>query len=351
MFLVLQAQVGLGILSLPHDVQQIAKGGGWISTLFAGFIVQLIILLLWALCRLFPFDIIYQFVPKILGKLLGYPLCFVYIAFFLFTNVIVLIRFADIIAKWALPETPKWVILLLILAVSIYLAKEKLRTIARFYVTSCFLIGLLVLLTFTGYLDVHFTYILPIMEAGWINILKGAKESIVPFLGYEIILVAYPFVEGRASGKLKAISLANLLVTLLYTFIVFTSLIIFSPEELPLIPEPTLYMLKVFSFYVLERIDLIFLSIWVILCITSIVSYLYLATVGFGKFFHKGEHKKAVLYAGLICFILALFPQDQGTMQFWDELFEILFYLLIIAVPFVLLIIAYLKRTIQGKSL
>src|SRR4051812_44253866 len=85
MLFIVQTQIGIGILSLPHLVQIPAKGGAWISILIAGLISQLIILLLFAICRLFPTDNIYSFLPKIIGKPLGNLLSFCYIAYFLFS--------------------------------------------------------------------------------------------------------------------------------------------------------------------------------------------------------------------------------------------------------------------------
>ena len=38
-FILIQSQIGVGLLSLPNAVQKTAKGDGWISTLLAGLAV------------------------------------------------------------------------------------------------------------------------------------------------------------------------------------------------------------------------------------------------------------------------------------------------------------------------
>ena len=233
MFVVVQSQVGVGILSLPNKVQASAKGGGWISVLIAGLAIQVIILILWALCRQFPSDTIYSFLPKITGKFLGNLLGFAYISYFLLSAGTVLAKFADVVERWVLQETPRWALLILTLLTCMYLAMENLRVIARLFVISSLTIIVMVVLTLFGYVNVNFSYIFPITGSRMGKIVKGATEALFPLVGYEIILVIYPFIEGKSGGKLKAASLGNMVITLFYAFEVFTCLIIFSPAVMP----------------------------------------------------------------------------------------------------------------------
>ena len=344
MFVVVQSQVGVGILSLPNKMQASAKGGGWISVLIAGLAIQVIILILWALCKQFPSDTIYSFLPKITGKFLGNLLCFAYIGYFLLSAGTVLAKFADVVERWVLQETPRWALLILTLLTCMYLAIENLRVIARLFVISSLTIIVMVVLTLMGYVNVNFSYIFPITEAGWGKIVKGATEALFPLVGYEIILVIYPFIEGKSGGKLKAASLGNMVITLFYAFEVFTCLIIFSPAVMPEVAEPLLYMLKGFSFPLIQRIDLIFLSVWVFVVSTALVSWIYMATVGLGRFFHRGEHKKAVPYAMFILFILAMMAQEPSISDFYDRMLKIGHYTFVVGLPLILLCFTYLIR-------
>ncbi|BAU26316.1 spore germination protein (amino acid permease) [Aneurinibacillus soli] len=350
MFFVIQSQVGVGILSLPHKLQDTAKGGAWISSLIAGLAVQVIILILWALCRRFPSDTIYSFLPKIAGNLLGNLLGFAYIGYFLFSAGTVLALFADVVGKWVLQATPRWALLILTLLTCIYLVKERLRVIARMFVISSLTIIVMVLFSLIGYTHANITYIFPIMEAGWWGIIKAANDALFPLVGYEVLLVIYPFVEGKSYGKLKAASLGNMLITLFYTFEVFTSLIIFSPGVMPAISEPLLYMLKGFSFQIIQRIDLIFLSLWIFIVSNAIASWLYMATVGLGRFFHRGKHKKAVPYAACIVFILAMIAQDPSITDLYDRMIRIFHYTFVVGLPLILLIFSYLSRKRRAEA-
>lgn len=344
MFFIIQSQVGVGILTLPHKLQASAKGGGWISVLIAGLAVQVIILILWALCRRFPSDTIYGFLPKITGKLLGNLLSFLYIGYFLFSAGTVLAKFSDVVGRWVLLETPRWALLILALLTCMYLAKENLRVIARLFVISSLTIIVMVALSLSGYVNANFSYIFPITEAGWGNIIKAANEAVFPLVGYEVILVIYPFVEGKSGGKLRAASLGSMVITLFYTFEVFTGLVIFGPAVMPAVSEPLLYMLKGFSFQIIQRIDLIFLSVWVFVVSNAIVSWIYMAMVGLGHFFHRGEHKKAVPYTICILFILAMIAQEPSVTDFYDQVIKITHYTFVVGLPFILLCFAYFMK-------
>ncbi|WP_245596801.1 GerAB/ArcD/ProY family transporter [Shimazuella kribbensis] len=351
MFFILQAQIGVGILSLPHVLQLTAKGGAWISVLFAGLFLQLVIIIHWALCKLYPSDNIYSFLPKIVGKYLGNLLSLIYSGYFLFTAGMILVRLLEIIHKWMLQETPKWAVLILILVLSIYLVRENLRIITRFFVITSFIIVVMVILSLVGYMNVDFTYIFPITEAGWVNILKTIKDATPAMLGFEILLVFYPMVEGQSNGKLKAVSVANLLTTLFYTFEVFTSLIIFSPEELPLVPEPMLYMLKAFSFHIVDRIDLLFLALWFVITFTSLTAYLYAGIVGLGQLFHKGQHKKSLLYVPFIVFLISFIPDDTFTILYYERMISVAFRILIIGLPIFFLMIGYVRKKRREQTI
>ena len=61
------------------------------------------------------------------------------------------------------------------------------------------------LLIALGLSRADFSYIFPITEAGWWNIIQASKETITAMYGFEIILIAFPKVNGSSVAKLKAI--------------------------------------------------------------------------------------------------------------------------------------------------
>ena len=110
--------------------------------------------------------------------------------------------------------------------------------------------------------------------------------------GFEIILIAFPKVNGSSVAKLKAISIANGFVTLFYTFTVWICFIVFSPKQIELIPEPVAYLLRSLHIGIIDRTDLLFIPIWMITVVASIASYYCAASIGIGHIFNLGNHKR-----------------------------------------------------------
>lgn len=340
-FMIIQAQIGVGILSLPHDVALVAKQDGWISTLIAGAISQVIILIIWGLCRRFPSFSLYQILPHLFGTVIGKFLTLSYSLYFMVTGSLVLARYSDIIDKWILPRTPNWITMVLVLITCIYIVSAGLSSIARFYVLVSPILFLLLVLISYSMKDANFLYIFPIASHNISTILKGSKEAAFSMLGFELFLFIHPFVQSSSKGKLKSITTANIFVTVFYTFMVFASLVYFETNaDIALTPEPLLYMIKAYSFQVLERTDLFFLSLWLIIVATSIANWLFLSALGLANL---GRNKKYTAFLPLVAgfyLVLALVPDQEKDFESFNQFLGPTHYIFIVIIPFLLLLVS-----------
>ncbi|SDX99172.1 GerAB/ArcD/ProY family transporter [Thermoactinomyces sp. DSM 45892] len=343
LFFILQTQLGVGILSLAHQIHKDAKGGAWISVIMGGVISQVMIVIFWAFLKKNPASNFLQAMEKLVGKITAKGLVIGYSCFFALVTVLELSEYIRIITKWVFPETPVWINILIVAIAVVYLAKESLGTITRMYVFVSFLIIPLVIFTSLGFKNVHFTYPMPFLENGWLAILKGAKMSFFYFLGYEAMLFTYFAVEGSDKDKLKAASIGNFFVTIVYTFTTFVCLISFAPDELPLVPEPVLYVLKSYSLHVIERIDLIFLSIWLVSVITSVCSFVYLSSIGVAQICRAKNHKKFVYWIAAVCCVCTIFTLTPHRGEIFDEFIKIISYPFVFGIPILLFIISLFR--------
>nr|WP_263327308.1 spore germination protein [Neobacillus sp. Marseille-Q6967] len=352
-FYIIQAQIGVGILSLPHDVASVAKQDAWMSTLIAGLISQGIVFVFWGLCRRFPTSTLYQILPKVLGTFLGKFFIFSYSLYFMVTGSLVLARYSDLIDKWILPRTPNWITMVLILITCIYIVSAGLTSIARFYVlVSPILIVLLVLILYTMK-DANFLYILPIGNNGIQPILSGSKEAAFSMLGFEVFLFIHPFVQSTGKEKLMAITTSNIFVTFYYTFMVFASLVYFETNaDIALTPEPILYMIKAYSFQVLERTDLFFLSLWLVIVATSIANWLLLSAIGLASLFKKKRHTPFLPAVAGVYLLLALLPDQQRDFEHFNQFLGPTHYIFIVLIPVFLLILSLVlsKKEVVNKA-
>ncbi|WP_139487873.1 GerAB/ArcD/ProY family transporter [Brevibacillus dissolubilis] len=347
---VIQTVIGIGVLSLPYTIFSESKTDAWISVLLAGFVSSINIWVILRLSRKFPSLHLYEYLPVLLGKYLSKIVTVGYILFFLSISYLILIIFGGTISKWVLPRTPPWAIYFLLVATSIYLARENLNVIARFCLLTSVIFPVLIGLMLVPLINSNFLYLFPIGQTEFESIINGARKTTFSIIGYELLLIIYPYVSGSDKNIIKVTYLSYLFVTIFYCFLVLTSVVFFSSGELGQIPEPILYMLKSFSFRVIERIDLLFLSIWIVAVITSFVNYLYAASVGMKHLFRQTDHKKAALFGGAVCFCLALYPLDPFVLKDINDYISKAALVFVSAVPFILLLISYfIKNRVDEK--
>jgi spore germination protein (amino acid permease) len=340
-FMIIQAQIGVGILSLPHDVALVAKQDGWISTLLAGVISQMIILIIWGLCRRFPSLSLYQILPKLLGNMFGKLITLSYSLYFMVTGSLVLARYSDIIDKWILPRTPNWITMVLVLITCIYIVGAGITSIARFYVLVSPILFLLIVLISYSMKDANFLYIFPIGGNDALTIVKGTKEAAFSMLGFELFLFIHPFVQSSGKEKLKSITTANIFVTSYYTFLVFASLVYFETStDIALTPEPLLYMIKAYSFQVLERTDLFFLSLWLIVVTTSIANWIFLSAMGLSSLVKKKKYTTFLPFVAGIYLILALLADKERDFESFNKFLGPSHYIFIAVIPLLLFILS-----------
>ncbi|MGG4491446.1 GerAB/ArcD/ProY family transporter [Metabacillus idriensis] len=344
-FLVLQTQIGIGVLSLPYNIYLVSGTDGWISVIIAGVFAQLFTILFWVLVKKYPDKSLFDINKLLLGKILGNLINLGYVLFYIFVSSLIAVLYVNVLKRWIYHETPAWVLILLLAAVAVYFAKENIRKMARFFVIVSFLLIFLFLLTLNAYQTADIRYIFPIGDNGMLKILLGSKEAIMSFLGFEIMLFLYPYINSQPNQVLKSVTVSNIIVTIFYSYIAFTSYVFFSPKEMKIVPEPTLYLLKAITYSVIERVDLVFLAIWVVSVITSGLMYIYIASTGMQNVFNKKNHRSFVPLIVLAVSLLALSPaeSDQLAGKLGDYV-DKLSYIFVFAIPVCLLIVSFFRK-------
>lgn len=346
--IIIQAQIGVGVLSLPNKLNQTAKGGGGISVLIAGLITQTVIILMWALMKKFPGLSLYDICLKLGGKIIGRIFITAYIGYFILLGANIMLSAVEILHRWLLQSTPRWALLGLFSIMTLYLAKEKLTILARFYTLATFLFIPLILLISYGLTQAHLEYMFPLLETGIWNIVKGAKDTTISMYGFELMLIIYPFAAGNNKQKLLTISMANWFVTLFYVFVVDTCLMVFNSQQLAIIPEPVIYLMKSLNFYIVDRADILFLPIWAITLVCSIVSYCYAASIGLTVLLNQKDHKLFAPFVKIMTYVVALAPLTPAAVHRLDKASEYTAFLFIAGLPLILLIVSLFIRKKAG---
>ncbi|WP_409294623.1 GerAB/ArcD/ProY family transporter [Peribacillus sp. SCS-26] len=343
MFFIIHAQIGVGVLSMPYTIFLQAGEDAWISVLISGLVVQLMLILYHLLCKRFPGKNIFEISVTVLGPI-GWLAGAVYTLYFFLVSTNMLALFGNVINKWLLPLTPVWLVILLMVVVGTYAVHSPLIILAKFMLVSSFVFLIFILLISTSFLDADIYNILPIGSKGVFSILKGVKEAAFSMIGFELFLVIYPYIRGSGRSKLKSAMLANAFVIFFYTLAVLATLMFFSEMEIAIIPEPLLYIIKSYSFQVVERIDILFLSLWMVAVGTTYMGYLFGTAKGLSHMFKKKDHLSCVIPAAASTYIFSLIPHGEYDVTATSHFISLGSSLATIIIPVILFVAAFLRR-------
>nr|WP_168413016.1 GerAB/ArcD/ProY family transporter [Bacillus salacetis] len=164
--LLLQTQIGIGILSLPYDVSQKAESDGWISILISGAVIEILMIMYLFLFIKGKVDSFHSLIQSLLGKWMGSLINSLYFLYFLTIAMLILTLFNEIIDIWVLPRTPNWIIAFMFVILGFYLGRETLQILARFNVLAAPVLVIMFFLVSYALKDAEFLYMFPLGAAG-----------------------------------------------------------------------------------------------------------------------------------------------------------------------------------------
>ncbi|MFS0654143.1 GerAB/ArcD/ProY family transporter [Bacillus sp. 179-C3.3 HS] len=344
-FFIIQSQIGIGILALPHFLMKDMGHDGWMAIILAGILIQIFNTIFLYIIYKYPDTSFFAVIIDVFGKKIGKVLVALYTLYFASVCIIVLSIFTRVLGIWVLPLTPNWIINLLMIVCVLYLAKEKLRAIARFnFILTPFLLMLSLLMLY-ALKGTNIDYLLPLFQTDVSQFTTGLKDVVLSMNGFEMILLISPFMRGSVKVRYKIMTFANVCTTLYYLFITLICFMFFSPTELNVIPSPVLYLLKTISFGIIERTDLIFLSFWVFIIFATLSNYLYFCANGLAFILNKKEHRNYVFYFSILIFTVSCFiAHDNFRIQRFNDFTTYSQFSFIYTLPILMALIVLLKQ-------
>lgn len=125
----------------------------------------------------------------------------------------------------------------------------------------------------------EFTNLLPIFDHSILDILKGVQDNSLTMIGFEMILIFYPFIKDAKTSQKYAHGGA-LTTTLLTVFIYLVSLVFYSQKQLVLTIWPTLTMTSVVELPFIQRFEYIEISWWALVIIPNMTISLWVSQQG-----------------------------------------------------------------------
>ncbi|YCI76387.1 spore germination protein [Bacillus sp. R1-10] len=316
-FLVHPLQIGIGLLNFQRDLAKAAGTDGWISILLAGLIVHIFIWLIYKIFSMVPGDII-SANNYVFGKWIGHFFSLLFILYFFILGMTIIIGYINVIHLWMFPVVPSWAFCCVLLVLIYYINTGGFRTVTGIAFLSVVVSYWLLFVPFYGLKYGNFTNFLPIFDHTLLEIMKGTRSVSLTMLGFEMILMFYPFIKNAETSQKYAHGGA-LATTLLTLFVYFVSVIFYSQKQLALTLWPTLTMTSIIELPFIQRFEYIFIAWWAIVIIPNMVIYLWAASRGVKRLFNV-QQKYPLWVMSIIILLITIFTLDIDSFYILNKI-------------------------------
>lgn len=335
-------------MSFQRHIIQNAGYDAWISIILSGISIHILIWMMYRILAIADNDII-QVQRFCFGKWIGGILNFIFIFYFLLLSLIVFRVYIEVVQVWIFPLMKTWQISIPFLILIYYSVSSGFRVITGI----CFwgtVIPFIILfpLIFFALEFAKWDHLLPLFNHSVKDIWLSSKQMFFQYVGFEPLFMFYPFVKNPRKSQ-KWAHLGLLLITLLYLIVAVISFAFFSQRQLQNTLWPTLNLMKIAQFPLIERVEYIVVSIWLLLILPNVSLKIWSACRGLKKLV-KLKQRISLLIILVLFFIIAnLLIENSLIVRLGDIYSKFAFYFIYLYIPF-LFVFIYVKQKILKRE-
>lgn len=346
--IIISTVIGVGVLPLPLFAVQAGNTAAPLITLMAiGFsLIGIIVISL--LGMRYPEQTIITYSQNIIGKWLGRIFGLLVIIFLAILTSLTSREFGEVVITAVLKETPLEVTVLVMLILAAFSTRHDMITfsyIQLFYLPV--ILGPALLIVILSLKNAKILYLLPVWgnEPNMIMMMSGTLTIAALFQGAFVMTLVIPSMRNPKKA-MKAGIWGILISGGTYLLIVIATLAVFGPGEISQLLWPTLELARTTSLpgNILQRLDIVFLAIWVVSVFTTLLSSYKLTIHAISQFFGLRDHKMFSFFILPFVFIIAMIPQNILHMYGIIRVVGQIGLILTIGYPMLLLMLDSFKR-------
>lgn len=342
--------MGVTILQLPTKVAEITGTDGWISIIIGGVISIALGLIIIEVMKKHPNGTILELTENVFGKWVAKIATIFFILYFALLSVYVFFRSALVMQALIFPQISIFTLILLLSLPSYFMIQNDVKVLGR-YSELVFYLTFWILFTFLIPLHhVHWLHLLPIVKEGWGPIFSAVKTTIFAFVGFEVAFFLYPYLQKKQEAA-KGIVIANLLTMLFYLPVTILTFAYFSPDELTDFYTPVANLLKMIEFRFLERIEIIFLTFYLMILSVIWIILMFFAIYCANHLFGKKTQKKSIWTFFIMIFLYVLIrPPLFPTNDQFGKVVQYMGFYVAYLLPIFLWIVVSLHSFFKGRA-
>ncbi|MCH3964264.1 MAG: spore germination protein [Clostridium sp.] len=308
--------IGVGLLSLPNEVTEIARQNGWISVIVGGIYPLYMVCIACILQNKFPEKNILQLSKKFFGNFIGNFLNIIFMLnFIIYTTTIasgLTILLATFIMSFMSPI--KLLIFVIFLgAISSYSGLKPLASINEliFVITIVVCLISLVALGKGKILNV-----LPVFDLDVKSLLSASFKSYFSYGGTEIIFLLYPLLSDKKNFKSYAV-IAVLFIIFLYSSITFLTIYYCGIDLIKKSFWAILISTKSIEIPIINNFRFIFMFLWTIVNFKTISNNYFASVFILHDLLKKFSVKKlSIIMYPILVFMASNFINEESRRTF-----------------------------------
>ena len=342
-------------LTLPRDIVETAGTAVWILVLYVSTLAAISFLLISSLYSKFQGKDLVDIGEKLAGGVGRVVVGIISMAFFFLATSITLREFAENMKTIAFKLSPISFVMVFFVGAVIFAAYSGLEAISRMHLITVpiIIIGFIIIMLGVSQ-NFEFTNLLPFWGNGVSAIFGWGTFKLSIYADVILIFFLSPYII-HTHKDFKFIGFVSIGISaafMLLSVIMFLGALPYPAAIENLLP---IYQLgRIISYgRLFQRIESLFIVIWVISALLYLSSAFYFLVNTFKKTFKLSYHQPTVLAFAIIVFNLSLLPQslmaaDEMRKNFFDNLGLILTFVLAV----ILLIMAriFKKKAKGGKA-
>ena len=341
------------ILNNPREIIENVGTSSWLNVIVISIIAILLVLAICKLYKNFTGKDILEISEYLGGTTLKKISSIIFFVLFTYVAAIVLRNFCDSLQKIFLPNTPVTYIMLFFLVGMILANKLGFSAIikANMFIVIIILISIIIIfIAPIGYFDI--SNLFPIFGNGINETLISGLTNVFIFSGITYLYFLMPFLN--SPKDFKKIAVTSIVISSIYLFLSVISLIgLFSYLITSEDTFSVLLITRVINLgAVFERVDAIFLLVWILTFLTYLSFILYFSLHTYKNITNISNQNGVIYTISALIFAIALLPKNVTELNFIENnVLKLLVLIFLFGFPLILFILANLKYKRKNKLL
>ncbi|MEC1891255.1 GerAB/ArcD/ProY family transporter [Cytobacillus firmus] len=347
-YMVMSIQIGIGVLGYQRIIAMDAGYDAWISILFAGGCIHVIVWLIYKICETAGGDIVTAH-KYVAGNFIGKALSAIFIAYFILFSLTVLRTFIEVIQVWMFPEISTFWFSFAFMALCVYIIFGGFRTVVGIAFFELVLPAYL-LLTFGWAIKFsNFYNLLPIWDHSIKELLTASYHMSLAFIGFESIIFFYPFIKEPKKSQ-KWAHFAVLTTTIIYTILAIITFAYFSEDQLSKQIWPSLTMWKIVEMPFVERFEYIGIANWNLIILPNVCISVWIASRLIKRVFNIRQKAGVFFVVAAVLSIINFLDTRKEINTLNDYVGKMGFIFNFIYIPLLFAAVMMTKKLKKGKK-